>query len=103
MNAEDLMNLLAHESLKRFENRGDGWAIVYVSHDGVSVKELFDADLNRLIRRWFDVVIGLDAIAEDREATAAEIDRDLTEAGIDMSPASARLRKMIDHAKAERN
>lgn len=68
LTADEILDILTHESLKRLENRGDGWAIVYVSHDGESVKEFFDADFNRLLSDWVDLVATLDAAAEDRLA-----------------------------------
>lgn len=53
-------NLFCNKWFKRLEDYGDRWGIAHVSFDGVSVAEIIDADLDRLIETWERILIDLE-------------------------------------------
>lgn len=66
---EQILNALASPSFRCLRNYGDRWGISHVSFDGVSVAEIFDATLDRLLERWVDLN---DAIESHRHGNSAD-------------------------------
>lgn len=50
-----LLDALSSRNFRCLRNYGDRWGISHVSFDGVSIGEVFDADLNRLCNAWIDL------------------------------------------------
>lgn len=57
---ERLLYALGHDKFRALRNYGDRWGISHLSHDGVSIKEMFNAHLDQLLENWCDVLVGLE-------------------------------------------
>ncbi len=62
----DWKDLFASKHFRRLENHGTHWAIAHVSFDGVSIGEICDKYLDRLIDTWESLLEDLDVYDEDR-------------------------------------
>lgn len=60
---EELLNALASSKFKALRNYGDRWGISHVSFDGVSIAEIFDDTLDRLLQAW--VLLNEDLCRDD--------------------------------------
>ncbi len=60
-------DLFCNKWFKRLEDYGNQWGIAHVSFDGVSIAEIFDSDLNRLIETWESLLISLEANEQSHE------------------------------------
>jgi hypothetical protein len=52
---EQLLSALASPSFLCLRNYGDRWGISHVSFDGVSIAEIFDSTLDRLLETWVEL------------------------------------------------
>lgn len=52
---EQLLNALASPSFRCLRNYGDRWGISHVSFDGISIAEIFDSTLDRLLETWAEL------------------------------------------------
>jgi hypothetical protein len=64
MTVEDLLELFAHKSFKRLEQKKTHWEIAHISYDGVSIAALCDKDLERLIETYRGVAEDIDITRE---------------------------------------
>jgi len=60
IDAEELLNALAHDHFRTLRNDGNQWAIAHLSFDGVSIAEISDSHLDRLLATWVDIVFAID-------------------------------------------
>ena len=53
-------DLFCNKWFKKLEDHGKRWSITHLSFDGVSIAEICDSDLNRLIDTWERILSDLE-------------------------------------------
>lgn len=66
--AEEILGALASDRFKALRNYGDRWGIAHVAADGVSIAEIFDDSLDRLLETWIELDKDLETEHADNEA-----------------------------------